>query len=318
MKSLDFGRNALSSCVAVAMLAACGGSQPLNVTPRAMPQSRAIVHRATASGELLYATEPERSDMLVFSYPQGKLVQTLTFAYPPFFLCSDHGGDVFVPATNASYPGYIYEFAHGGTQPIETLTDPGPGYAQSCSVDPTTGNLAVANGLDVAVYPEAQGTPIVYEASEVGAWDCAYDDSGDLFVDGHSYQDKIAELPAGGTNFSNIALSEPIITRHLQWRGKSLLLQEPPLSAKGPYQIFKVRISGSNGIVSGPLTLYGENKHRATGNVEFSLFRKTIVMPDGPGYSLINLWHYPKGGKPYKVIDLRPRNHTFYGVAISK
>jgi hypothetical protein len=39
MRSLDFIRYALSSCVAAAMLAGCGGSQPPIGAPGAMPQS---------------------------------------------------------------------------------------------------------------------------------------------------------------------------------------------------------------------------------------------------------------------------------------
>ena len=232
-------------------------------------------------------------------------------------MCSDGSGDVFVPTTNLKSPGYIYEFAHGGSQPIETLTDPGPGYALSCSVDPTTGNLAVANAKDVAVYPGARGTPTVYEAPDVGAFDCAYDDSGDLFVDGETYTDKIAELPAGGTNFSDIALSQQMHTDHLQWWRNRLIIEEPPESLHGPYQIFQVRLSGSSGIVSGPVLLYGKTHHRL-GEVDFVASARTIVMPEGPGLSLLNLWHYPKGGRPYKVLDQRPRDYAFYGVAISK
>ncbi len=45
MKSLDFGRYALSSCVAVVMLAGCGGSQPPIGAPGAMPQSPAMAQR---------------------------------------------------------------------------------------------------------------------------------------------------------------------------------------------------------------------------------------------------------------------------------
>jgi hypothetical protein len=41
MKSLEFGRCALSIGVVAAMLAGCGGSQPPIGAPGAMPQSRA-------------------------------------------------------------------------------------------------------------------------------------------------------------------------------------------------------------------------------------------------------------------------------------
>jgi hypothetical protein len=322
MKNLEFGRIILSSCVAAAILAGCGGSQPPIGAPGAVPQTSAIATHAkkSVSGELLYASEIEGSQVLVFSYPQGDLVQTLTgFAAPPYFICSDGSGDVFVPTTNLSSPGYIYEFTHGGTQPIETLTDPGPGYALSCSVDPTTGNLAVANGSNVAVYTHGQGTPTTYEVSDFLAIDCAYDDSGDLFADGRAYEDdEIAELPAGGESFSYIALSEEMETFHLQWWDNRLVIEGPPYGPHTPYPIFQVRISGSNGIVSGPVYLDGKNKHRGSEAIEFALSGNTLVMPDGPGYGMLNLWRYPKGGKPDKVLDSKPRDYDFYGVAISK
>jgi hypothetical protein len=320
MRNLDFGHCALAICVAAAMLAGCVGSQPPIGAPGAMPHGYATATHAkkSVSGELLYASETEGSNVLVFSYPQGGLVQTLTgFAAPPWFICSDGSGDVFVPTTDSSSPGYIYEFAHGGTQPIETLTDPGPGHALSCSVDPKTGNLAVANGPNVAIYPQGQGIATVYEASDVGAYDCAYDGSGDLFVDGQSYGNKIAELPAAGTSFSDIALSKTTLTLHLQWWNKRLVILGGTEGPHGPYEIFQVRISGSDGIVSGPVLLYGKSKHRL-GDVEFVALGNTIVMPEGPGYSMLNLWRYPKGGRPYKVLDPRPRDYDFFGVTISK
>jgi hypothetical protein len=320
MNASRFSPCIIVAVVSLALLAGCGGWQLPIGAPGAMPQRYPTTTHAkkSVSGELLYASETEGSTVLVFSYPQGSLVETLTgFADPPYFICSDRSGDVFVPTTDLKSQGYIYEFAHGGSQPIETLTDPGPGWAQSCSVDPTTGNLAVANGENVAVYPDAQGTPTVYEASDVGAWDCAYDDSGDLFVDGKSYGYKIAELAAGGTSFSDIALSKATGTLHLQWWHNRLVLFGGTYGPHGPYRIFQVRVSGSNGIVSGPVELYGKNKHRDD-DVEFALSGNTIVMPEGPGDSVPSLWHYPKGGRPYKVIDLRPHDYTFYGVAISK
>jgi hypothetical protein len=46
MRSLDFGRFALSSCLATAMLAGCGGSQPPIGAPGAMPQAPAIATHA--------------------------------------------------------------------------------------------------------------------------------------------------------------------------------------------------------------------------------------------------------------------------------
>jgi hypothetical protein len=301
---------------AAALLAGCGGSQPpIGAPGTTLASSANATHAKTsASGELLYASAA--SDVFVFTYPQGSLVETLAgFAFQPWYICADGRGDVFVPTTNLQSPGYIYEFAHGGTQPIEKLTDPGPGNAVSCSVDPTTGNLAVANGPNVAVYPQGQGAPTIYEASDVGAFDCAYDDSGDLFVDGLTYDDKIAELPAGGSSFSDVSLTKAMgYTLHLQWWNKRLVLFGGEYGPHTPYRIYQVRISGSSGIVSGPILLDGRND----AEVEFALSGDTFVMPDGPGDSLLYFWHYPKGGKRYMLIDPGLKYVDFYGVAISE
>ena len=63
----------------------------------------------------------------------------------PYGECVDKAGDVFVAdfGGNTGTPA-ILEYAHGGTKPIATLSDPGY-YPESCSIDPTTGNLAVTN-----------------------------------------------------------------------------------------------------------------------------------------------------------------------------
>ncbi len=87
MKSLDFSRYALISCVAVAMLAACGGSQPPIGAPGAIAQASAFAAHAergkswmrpeAKSEDLLYVFT-NSSAIYVFSYPKGKLVGNLT------------------------------------------------------------------------------------------------------------------------------------------------------------------------------------------------------------------------------------------------
>ena len=306
----------LGSICLTLSLGACS-AQAVTLQPAAgAPYSR----EATKSGELLYAASTASDNVLVFSYPQGTLVQTLTgFKDPPSFICSDQSGNVFVPTINVSGPPTnIYEFAHGGTQPIETLIDPGPGVGQSCSVDRTTGNLAVANYGNVAIYQRAQGTPTIYEASDVAALDCVYDASGNLFIDGNSSQNKIAELPAGAHSFSDISLSQPLLTGPLQWSNKRLLIEEPSITTKGPYEIFPVRVSGSEGAVGTPVVLRGKNKHRGNQFEEFVISGNTMVMPGGPGDASKNFWHYPKGGKPYKIINLKPHDQHFSGMTISR
>jgi len=85
--------------------------------------------------DLLYITNVYT--VTVYSYPGGKHVGTPKHFYRPESECADKNGDVFIA------DGAIYEYAHGGKKPIETL-DPAPLSAQGCASDPTTGNLAVA------------------------------------------------------------------------------------------------------------------------------------------------------------------------------
>ncbi len=300
---------------AVLAVVACS-AQSGSVSPIASSSYRGASSKV-ASGDLLYAGDPAGLSVLVFSYPHGSLVQTLTgFAAPPFYMCSDRRGNVFRPNDEFSFvTGVHLRICPRWDSADRNIDRPGPGVRSGCSVDPTTGNLAVANQKDVAIYPNAQGNPTVYPATDVGAWDCAYDDSGDLFVDGN-YGNKIAELPAGSTSFTDIDLNKVAGNGHLQWWDRRLVLYGGWESEHGPYELFQVRISGSSGIVTGPTLLYGESRHRNGAGVEFTLSSGTIVMPEGGGDSLLDLWHFPKGGKSYDVIGRH--DGGFYGVALSK
>src|SRR5580704_9380706 len=138
MKLAEFGGYALSICAA-ALLAGCGGSQPPIGALGAMPSRPATISGGSSSA-LLYISSPSNGNVYFLTYPKGKLVGTLTGFQEPFGLCSDTAGNVFIPDSEA---GDVVEYAHGGTSPIVTLND--VGYLPAdCSVDPLTGNLAVA------------------------------------------------------------------------------------------------------------------------------------------------------------------------------
>ena len=97
----------------------------------------------------------------MFAFTSAKLVGKLRgFTAPPSFVCNGTNGEVFVPYSQFySGPIYINEYAHGDSKPLATLSDPGPGYPFACAVDPTTGNLAVLNGKNVAIYPTRRVSP---------------------------------------------------------------------------------------------------------------------------------------------------------------
>jgi hypothetical protein len=130
--------------------------------PGAMPQSRAISMHAERSGSwmlpeatsenLLYVSSSSGFSGIVrvYSYPHGRRVGALTSLTYAGGECVDSAGDVFIVEFSgpSSAGSTVYEYAHGGSTPIATLADPGSGFG--CAVDPTTGNLAVANTSDAS------------------------------------------------------------------------------------------------------------------------------------------------------------------------
>jgi len=185
-------RYTLSFGAAAALLAACGGSQPPIGAPGAMPQSRAIADHAARSGSwmlpeamsgnLLYALMDQ--GILVLTYPQGKKLFKITSSFGQYICADQSNGNVFLPSSSR-----IYEYAHGGSTPIAALDAPSSSYTfGGCSVDGSTGNLAVANmythpNTSVVVYPDASGSPATYTDPNAYYFTyCGYDDEGNLFV----------------------------------------------------------------------------------------------------------------------------------------
>jgi hypothetical protein len=163
MKSLDFSRYALGPCLAAAMLAGCGGSQLPIGGAGAMPQTPAAAHD-DRSGSLLYVVNGNNNTVTFYSYNDGRLLGTLQGFTAPFGSCVDNVGRVFVTDVAA---GKVFEYAHGGTEPIKIFVLEKPQQPDSCSVDPLTGNLAVttdggSTGGSVAVYRNARGKPTFY------------------------------------------------------------------------------------------------------------------------------------------------------------
>jgi hypothetical protein len=333
MKVSEFSRYALCVGIAVAMLAGCGGSQPPIGAPGAMPQSAIATHAnrggswmlpEAKSEDLLYASSLG-AYVYVLSFPQGKLVGKLAgFSGSLSNECVDSSGDVFIPNSTGS-GSEILEYAHGDNTPIATLDDTGTGVALACSIDPTTGNLAVANSSDeILVYPNAEGQPTTYTDDNIQYfWSCTYDSSGNLFADGsaYSYGSPIVELPNGGQDFESISVNASLGgPADIQWDGQYLDLQsrDHPHRSKHPdyyeSEVLRVEVSGSSGTVVGEETLGSE---AGSSFPQFWVGDGLIVQPineqnGGP----IGLWDYPSGGKAGTIhVHSKP---WFWGVVVSK
>jgi hypothetical protein len=267
----------------------CGG------TGTTVPQSApaAAIPDKAKSNTLIYVGSDD-DDVYVFAYPSGKLVQTLTGFYSVGDICSDSNGDVWITNASESYKsGSLVEYAHGGTTPIATLDDAHEPLA--CAVDPSTGNLAAANGngaASVAVYADAQGPPTYYSGGSVyGFFSASYDSTSDLFVSGYVDSLKLGTgwLQKGASALSGFPL-KPNTFPHagLEWDGQYLDV------AANPEFINRYAIHGSMGKKVGSLSLgFPRMEH-------FAIAGSLLVATVGSG--TVDLFHYP-GGKPIKVIS---------------
>jgi len=290
------------------MLAACGTSQPPIGAPGAMPQSRGIathVERGGSwmlpepsrkSGDLIYVMGPVKN--YIISYSTGATIAT--FDGPEgrgAGLCSDEQGHVFMPAT-----GEIWEFKHGGTTPINKLKD---SYrAMGCSIDPLTGDLAVANFEkassyntrgNIAIFEHGSGKPkFLVDPTIKNYVSCGYDAAGNLFLDGSADGASFlfAELPAGSSSFVDLSLNKPVLDPgSVQWDGRNIAV-----GVNGARLIYRVSASGSIATVLGTTRLDTINRPI----IAFWVQGSTVMTASGATHKKVGLWDYPDGGKPVK------------------
>jgi hypothetical protein len=258
------------------------------------------------------------SDVDIFTYPRGKLKGALTGFEDPGGLCVDKSGDVFV--AEQAY-NEIFEYPHGSAQPIAVLQDAPYSGPADCSIDPTTGNLAVANvgvaNYGIAIYQKAHGTPTIYKYSNYWAYfHCGYDDSGNLFVgslDGN-WHFMLLKMRKGSTDFVKLTLRklpyEFEYTGGVKWDGRNVAIDDEYRST-----IYQVEVKGSVGTVVGSTRLaygndsgafwfpglkFGERGREA---------KRVIATGVGVGY-----WNYPGGGTPTNSVPVGGP----HGVAVSR
>ena len=314
MRIQDLGRHALTSCVAIAMLAGCGGSQPPIGAPGAMPQSGTSATRAThgkswmrpeAKNEDLVYVSNGRNTLRVFSYPKGKPVGVLDVGYPGAS-CSDSHGNVYI----SSGPE-ILEYAHGGTTPINTLNIDYGGSVIACAVDPATGDVAATvayanQGFYVAIFFGGTGSSENLKDSGLQEYAaCVYDDAGNFYVMGWTGAGYgLTELPAGSSDFITLSLSESLAEGALQWDGQYLDIDH--FDRRERDLVYQVEVSGSNATIVSSTQLSG-HVYRS----QPWLFGKTFVAASGWRHNRdMAFWRYPAGGKPIAIVSSKYFSHN--------
>jgi hypothetical protein len=287
--------------------------------PRGVPaalRSRRQSWMASDAGnqELLYVSDGTTNDVYAYAYPTLKLEGTLTGFNLPQGECTDANGNVWITNTNAAT---IVEYAHGGTSPIATLSDPGE-YPVGCAVDPTTGNLAVTNifassgsqGGSVSIYQGAKGTPTQYADSEIHFYySDGYDDDGNLFVDGKNtktFEFNLIELPSGQSTFTNLSIGGGSIyyPGGVRWNGSHLLVGDQEYRGHYDSGLYQLSVSGSTATIVKSIRLEG-----TCDVVEFSqVVHGQVAAGDdnwcgyGKGMSSVERWNYPAGGTARRAV----------------
>jgi hypothetical protein len=334
-----------SIVLALAVFSGCNTAQPNAITPtlpsadvdpyynasssafpyglrrRAAPASRyasapGLQRRAGADALLYVALANDNGGTVdTFAYGSTKLLGSLTGFALPQSLCTDRAQNVYV-VDRERYQ--ITEYAHGGSKPLKILVDPS-GSPLGCSVDPTTGNLAVSSfeGFGgtggILIYKNARGVPTAYvDPALYYYWFPAYDDLGNLFVDGEVHAANavgIAELPKGRTKFVNLTLDQTIgYPGGVQWDGTNLAVGDQTLDANA---IDRFAITGSKATLVGTTDL-----EDAQDVFQFWIsseadrqHRRVIGADNGDGhgnFSAVDYWKYPAGGAPIDTIGNVP------------
>ncbi len=290
-------RYALSVTAAAALLGGCGG--PLAPQSFAPSHTLSPARHATKNSGWLYVADDAFSVGIVYIFgyadPNGSQVKAITRIGNVYGPCADSGGHVWVPAERQGRP-FVVEFAAGTTKRIGKLDLPKGSGLGECAVDPVTGNLAVVGTNSVNVFAEAKGRSTKHSLAHVSVTACAYDDQGNLFVDGmkpiSTSQEAFVlyQLPKGGKTFSAIALDKRTgVAGGLEWDGQYVAVATGGNGVKPV--IYRLSISGSKGTVVQSVHPRGLNFQ-----AWFAVANGQMIGTSGIYAPRVRDWPYPAGG----------------------
>jgi hypothetical protein len=316
-KQHAYGACTLALALAEA-LSGCTGPQSQSIAPvqtlstAHVPASRTTAYASSAhrapswmrpdakSSDLLYVTDPASGQIFVYSYPKAKLEGVLTNVLGPLAACVDKAGKIWIADGSSEQ---MLKFAHGGTNPITILPNSGQD-PNSCSIDPTTGNLAVSNLTSgVKVYRSAKNKPTIYTDSVFKEYYFAgYDNQGNIFLDGLTPAGyfQLAELPKGQTTFVNFSIPGAI-PGGIEWDGKYITYGDQVYNT-----LYEIDVNGSTAKVVSQTTLAGAYDplyaYTYSNFSDSSSEASLVVGCDFMGSSgTVAVWNYPAGGDPIKI-----------------
>jgi hypothetical protein len=286
--------------IALVLLSGCSGAGTTPSTSRnvsnAAPLARAVAATSgNKSNPLAYVIDSS-GDVNVYSYPGFVQQQTLAAFEDPRGECVDSEGNVWI-ADAHNYR--LVEYAHGGTQPIATLSDPA-GVPSTCAVSSSSGTLAVGNFVsqsygegNVALYAHAKGKPKIVKGSPGAVYFLAYDSHDNLFADDDDSVFALLELAKGSTAFQNIEVKGATVqfAGALQYVNNVLNIGDQ--AAARSYQ---ARVKNGVANVTGFTELNGSMDCVAS-----FIYKNRLLCPDAGSLDL-KVYEYPKGGNFLTII----------------
>jgi hypothetical protein len=254
---------------------------------------------AAKSGPLVYVTDSGTNTAQVYEYPSLKNVGQIGGLDNPQGDCVDKNGNVWIVNTQASQ---ILEYAHGGTTPIATLSDPNQ-YPVGCSFDPASGNLAVSNFYStsgppgsISIYTKASGAPATFTPPGFAVvYYLSYDEKGTLYLDGIDSGSSFLFSSFSGKKFTSITLAHPIGgPGTVQAIGDRVIVGD---QANGNNAAYAFKIHGTKGMLIKTTPLTGANDV-----VQFDIYKNALVGADinFSAGSTLDRFKYPAGGSPVK------------------
>ena len=300
----------ITALLAFALAGCAGAGSPPQSVAAAGAGDASWMNPATSGENLLYISDQALNVVDVFTYPRGTTAGVLQQMHDPAGICSDKAGDVWI--VNA--PNHVLKYAHGGKRPGSTIEDANALRFQACSVDPTTGDLAVTDagraGQDgsVVVYRGGKGMPHRLRSSALTeVFFCAYDDRGNLFVDGldAGRTFHLVELPNGSQMLRTIKVDRSVgFPGAVAWDGKFLALGDRAYQGGHSPAIYQLAVSGSHGTVVGTSRLGSScdllgftipKLGSGRGNPQGT----RVVAPD-VCQNTVRFYNYPVSGSPTK------------------
>lgn len=350
MRTFGSSRDGLKIGIAAALLAGCapignsGFEAPVATDAIAKAMRHSVAgpkrpdHRSSWMSpgakrikKLLYVSDWSSNDVYVYDYNKGTLEGQLSGLNDPYGQCADKKGNVWVVAFGGSS---VSQFARGGTRVMKTLkTDYQP---MGCSVDPTTGNLAVAALDAVDVFVHAGGKAHVYQSAVCYPfWAPGYDAAGNLFVEAllygsaeplGGYSDPLAcELPHGGTSLRAVHLGGFGIyyPASVMWDGKHLTLSDQNYLDENETAIYRVSEDASGNLALIGKTILTDSCDGNDAEVRQPFIAGNIVVGGNLRCSYygskpkFDYWAYPAGGNPTRSLQSPPERPVGQSVSIA-